>query len=96
MIYDPSVTYGKLVYVDSTLIASNTASAGGLDAALNASPIILKAPTSSSNSRSNRFDDVAIWNIALSPDQIQSLWNEGVGRVAYTPPPAGAMIFIIR
>lgn len=34
------------------------------------------------------IDDVACWDVALSVDQIESLWNEGAGRPVL-PPPAG-------
>jgi hypothetical protein len=45
----------------------------------------------SDQSCANRFDDIAIWNVPLTIDQIESLWNEGDGRRAYTPPPAGTL-----
>jgi hypothetical protein len=92
--FDASADYGKKLYVDGVLLASNTVPAGVLDTALNADPIVFSAPVSGTYTCSNRFDDVAVWNLALSVDQIESLWNEGAGRPAYTPPPAGTILIV--
>ncbi len=94
LVYEPSVTYGKRVYVDSVLVVSNTVPAGALDTALNGDPIFIQTPYNSGRTWSNSFDDVAIWDVALSIDQVESLWNEGDGRPAYTPPPSGTVINI--
>jgi fibronectin type 3 domain-containing protein len=88
IVYDPSVTNAKQVYVDGALVATDTTPGVGLDPALNTNPIGFN-PNNASNG-SFRCDDVAIWDRALPIDAIETLWYGGTGRVASTtnPPPA--------
>ena len=92
-VYDPSEMFGKKVYVNGSLVASNTAYGGAFDDALNTDPIGFGSYSTGSSITAS-FDDFAIWDMPLNRDQIQSLWNEGDARTAYTPPPAGTVIIL--
>jgi len=89
LVYDPAGgSAAKRLYVNGALISTNMTPGVGVDTALNTDPIGFN-PTGSA-----RYDDVAIWDLPLTIDQVESLWNAGDGRTAYTAPPSGTLIMI--
>ncbi|MEO0797285.1 MAG: DUF6288 domain-containing protein [Verrucomicrobiota bacterium] len=89
IIYDPSTTPAKNVYLDGVLVASDNTDGADTDTALNTDPITFSVPTSNYKS-SVRFDDLAIWDRALTTDEIGYLFNTGDGNTVsdlnYAPP----------
>ena len=82
------------MYVDGSVIASNTAYDTDSGVLGGSQMTLSGAPT---YAWSGKIDDLAVWDRALPRDAIESLWNEGDGRVAYIPPPPpGGMLLLIR
>lgn len=90
LVFDPYAPGGdgKRFYVDGTLRASNIAYDTD-SSVLGGSGMSFSG---TGYSWSGKIDDVACWDQALTVDQIQSLWNGGTGRPAYTSPPKGTLI----
>ncbi|GEM_PF-853908 len=78
VIYDPTATPAKRVYMDGGLVASDGTDGAATDPALNPDPIRFTVQGLTYRS-SVRFDDLAIWNRALTDDEIAYLYNTGDG-----------------
>ncbi|BCX48631.1 hypothetical protein HAHE_25390 [Haloferula helveola] len=78
MIYDPAATPAKKVYCNGVLVASDDTDGLGSDTALNTDPIAFSS-NSTAYATTARYDDVAIWNRALTTDEIGYLYNTGEG-----------------
>jgi len=78
ILYDPAATPAKSVFVDGVLAASNDTVGVATDTALNADPIRFNI-AGPNQTGSARFDDLAIWNRALTQEEINYLYNTGDG-----------------
>ena len=70
----------KRLYVDGVLVETNGTVGAAIDAALNSSPIAFNA-TNDLSKASALFDDVALWNRAITSDEIDYLHNSGSGNI---------------
>lgn len=79
------------LYIDGVLMGNGSGTIGSSTAALQ----IGGNPGAANRAWDGNFDDVAIWNRAITADEIASIWNDGTGAsVASLVPEPATMILL--
>ena len=77
------------LFFDNTLVGSGTLAAS----MTSSEPLLIGKRHGGAITTSGRIDEVAIWNTALSNDEIAALWNGGTGKpVVSSVPDAGSSL----